>query len=231
MTDHNYDYMAYLIGAEEFSKHKSTFPKGPFQKVVSKFYAGDRVRLKNGIAEIEITKIHFQYSPSGYPYVVYLDGKYVKSDITVTHRNQDDFVPYDGESKMTMYTNKLYTWKQTYTTLDVATIESPDLYGHYLATNSQGEWVMEVKGSGQIMAVTKDKVQEVLPYTIGVKFGKSSQVYHYLAERDKFPVGFYLVDNYNVDGFQVAQVVQVDTKSPKATVEFTPFGKLAVDLY
>ncbi|MEB4987997.1 hypothetical protein RXP21_28995, partial [Pseudomonas aeruginosa] len=100
-----------------------------------------------------------------------------------------------------------------------------------LATNSQGEWVMEVKGSGQIMAVAKDKVQEVLPYTIGVRFNNNGATYHYLAEKDKFPMGFYLVQSYVHDSFQVAQVVQVDTKSPKATVEFSPLGKLAVDLY
>lgn len=231
MTDHNYDHMLDAISYESDYdnnwRYKSSFKKGSFQKVVSKFVVGDRVRLKNGTAEIEVTKIHSQFSPSSYQYVVYLEGKYVNSDNTVTHRNQDDFVKYDGESKMTTNTNKLYTWVKH----DDTTFAPTDLYGHYLATNSQGEWVMEVKGSGQIMAVAKDKVQEVLPYTIGVRFNNNGTTYHYLADKDKFTEGFYLVKDTSSSGWQIARVVDVDTKSSKATTEFNPLGKLAVDLY
>ena len=195
-------------------KHIATFKFNSPYKLEPKFKVGDSVRLKNGTAEIEVTKVWVGANSA------YLDGKYVNSENYVTQRNQDDFVPYDGESKMTS-TNKLYTWHH-----DV------DLYGHYLATNSQGEWVMEVKGSGQIMAVAKDRVQEVLPYTIGVQFGDSKTTYHYLADKDKFDVGFYLVRSDLNNNWQIAKVTSVDTKSAKATKEFSDIaiGKMAIDL-
>lgn len=184
----------------------------------ARFKVGDSVRLKNGTAEIEVTDVTFGYRN----YAWTISGKYVNSDNYITQRNQDDFVLYDGEKKMTN-TTKLYTWKDT--------LSNFDLYGHYLATNSQGEWVMEVKGSGQIVAVAKNKVEEVLPYTISVKFSDSGTTYSYLSEKDKFPVGFYLVKALHSDGWQIAQVTAVDTKSNKATKEFAPIGKLAVDLF
>lgn len=198
--------------------HKPNFPTKADEvtlhsfSLTPKFKVGDSVRLKNGTAEIRITHVRGSY----------LSGKYVNSDNTVFDRHQNDFVPYDGEKKMTD-TNKLYTWKDPMTFLD--------LYGHYLATNSQGEWVMEVKGSGQIMSVPKKVVEEVLPYTISVKFQDSGTTYSYLSEKDKFPVGFYLLKAYSHDGWQIAHVTAVDTKSNKATKEFAPIGKLAVDLY
>lgn len=183
MTNWSDDYLDdYIAYQSTNNRYKPTFPKGPYQKVASKFAVGDRVRLKSGTAEIEITKINFQCSAASYQYIVTLDGKYVNSDNVITQRNQDDFVKYDGESKMTTNTNKLYTWVKH----DDTTFAPTDLYGHYLATNPQGEWVMEVKGSGQIMAVAKDKVQEVLPYTIGVRFNNNGTTYHYLADKDKF---------------------------------------------
>lgn len=222
--DYSYDqFTGDMVYDPKPKKYKKSFPT----KVTPKFRVGDRVRLKSGTAEIEITKIHFQCSAASYQYIVTLDGKYVNSDNVITQRNQDDFVKYDGESKMTTNTNKLYTWVKH----DDTTFAPTDLYGHYLATNSQGEWVMEVKGSGQIMAVAKDKVQEVLPYTIGVRFNNNGTTYHYLADKDKFTEGFYLVKDTSSSGWQIARVVDVDTKSSKATVEFNPLGKLAVDLY
>ena len=178
-----------------------------------KFKVGDIVRLYSGTAPIEVTEVKGTY----------LNGKYIKSENSIYDRHQDNFVSYEREATMTN-TNKLYVFKDNFNT-------NVDLYGHYLATNSQGEWVMEVKGSGMIMAIAKDKVQEVLPYTINVKFVDSGTTYSYLANKDQFPVGFYLVKAYSHDGWQIAHVTAVDTKSNKATKEFAPIGKLAVDLY
>ena len=211
MSDYTDDYVDYWL--DKSFEGTYSWPKSPKTKNSRpKFKVGDSVRLKSGTAEIRITHVRGTY----------LSGKYVNSDNTVFDRHQNDFVPYDGEKKMTN-ANKLYTWKDTVTLAD--------LYGHYLATNSQGEWVMEVKGSGQIMAVAKDKVEEVLPYTIGVRFNNNGTTYHYLADKDKFTEGFYLVKDTSSSGWQIARVVDVDTKSSKATVEFNPLGKLAVDLY
>ncbi len=102
------------------------------------------------------------------------------------------------------------------------------LYGHKLATNSQGQWVMEIKGSGSVVAVDKASVQEVLPYTIGVQFESGKMVYSYLADAGKFKVGeFYIFDA--ASGRCVVQVVEVDTKSTGATKQFTPIAKLLTE--
>lgn len=210
MSDYTDDYVDHWLDAGCYYPTTPALKSKKAKKTPQcKFKAGDIVRLKTGSAPIRVSDV----------FGTYLNGRYVKSDNEVHSRHQDQFVHYDGEDTMTN-TNKLYTWHH-----DV------DLYGHYLATNSQGEWVMEVKGSGQIMAIAKDKVQEVLPYTISVKFVDSGTTYSYLASKDQFPVGFYLVKAYSHDGWQIAQVTAVDTKSNKATKEFAPSGKLAVDLY
>lgn len=102
------------------------------------------------------------------------------------------------------------------------------LYGHKLATNSQGQWVMEIKGSGDVIAVDKANVQEVLPYTIGVQFETGKMVYSYLADAGKFKEGeFYILDAPH--GRAIVQVVEVDTKSAGATKQFTPLAKLLTE--
>lgn len=102
------------------------------------------------------------------------------------------------------------------------------VYGHKLATNSQGQWVMEIKGSGDVIAVDKDNVQEVLPYTIAVQFETGKMTYSYLAEAGKYKIGeFFILDSPN--GRAIVQVTGVDTKSNAATKQFTPLVKLLTE--
>ena len=102
------------------------------------------------------------------------------------------------------------------------------LYGHKLATNSQGQWVMEIKGSGDVIAVDKDTVQEVLPYTIAVQFETGKMTYSYLAEAGKYKIGeFFILDAPS--GRAIVQVTGVDTKSNAATKQFTPLAKLLTE--
>jgi len=115
----------------------------------------------------------------------------------------------------TMEKNKLYEIKTDITTL----------YGHKLAVNSQGQWVMEIKGTGAVLAVSKASVQEVLPYTIGVQFTLGKIVYHYLSEAGKYQVGDICVLDAPL-GRSIVQVVALDTKSTGATKVFTPLAKL-----
>lgn len=115
-------------------------------------------------------------------------------------------------------TNKLYEIKQGDETC----------YGHKLAVNSQGQWVMEVKGTGAVLAVDKKNVEEVLPHTIGVQFDSSKQIYSYLADAGKYKVGeFYILDAPS--GRAIVQVVEVDTKSTGATKQFTPLAKIVTE--
>lgn len=114
--------------------------------------------------------------------------------------------------------NKLYEIKH----------EGQTLYGHKLAVNSQGQWVMEVKGTGAVLAVDKKDVEEVLPHTIGIQFDSSKQTYSYLADAGKYKVGeFYILDAPS--GRAIVKVVGVDTKSIHATKQFTPLAKIVTE--
>lgn len=118
--------------------------------------------------------------------------------------------------------------KEMNTKLYQITHEGHISYGHKLAVNSQGQWVMEIKGSGAVIAVDGAFVEEVLPHTIGVQFDSGKMVYSYLADAGKYKVGeFYILDAPH--GRAIVQVVEVDTKSVGATKQFTPLAKLVTE--
>lgn len=120
-----------------------------------------------------------------------------------------------GENDMT---NTLYEFE----------LDGKTTFGSKIATNSNGLWVMEVKGSGEVITVEKTKVEEVVPHTVGVKFiGTPDTTHHYTAPKGKFDLGFYLFENHN--GPSLVQVVELDTKSKKATKEFTPTLKFVTE--
>lgn len=102
-------------------------------------------------------------------------------------------------------------------------------YGHKLAVNSAGKWVMEIKGTGEVITCDKDDVEEVMPYTVSVQFQTGKQIYNYLAEKGSVELNaFYIFDAPL--GRAIVQVVKLDTKSPTASVEFKPLAKLHVTL-
>lgn len=103
------------------------------------------------------------------------------------------------------------------------------VFGHKLAVNSQGKWVIEMKGSGQVIAVDKDSVSKVVPYTIAIKYTEHGTAYHYIANADDgWKVDdFAICLPYGSGGYQLARVVAVDTKSDKATAEFNPIKRIA----
>ena len=117
-----------------------------------------------------------------------------------------------------MTTKKLYEIKQ----------DDKVLFGHKLTTNSSGLWVMEIKGSGDVICVDKANVEEVMPHTIRIQFDRNKQTYEYLAENGKYQVGeFYILDSFL--GRAIVEIVAVDTKSARATAEFKPLAKLNVE--
>lgn len=100
------------------------------------------------------------------------------------------------------------------------------LYGTKLAVNSQGHWVMEIKGTGQVVTADPKRISVVTPYTIAIQFfDNSGTKYQYLAEKGMCQVG----DVFVLDapfGISMVVVVDVDTKSEKATKEFKPMTKV-----
>ena len=118
-----------------------------------------------------------------------------------------------------MDTNKLYQIK-----ISDATIK----YGHKLAVDSTGKWVMEIKGTGEVRSYDKSLIEEVMPYTISVQFESNKQTYSYLANKDQVELNaFYIFDAAR--GWTIVQVVKLDTKSPDATAEFKPLAKLTTE--
>lgn len=103
------------------------------------------------------------------------------------------------------------------------------LYGHKLAINSLGEWVMEVKGTGEVLSVNKDKVQKVMPYTISVQYKEGGTIYSYFNEARDLKVDDFFINTATFDGggqYQIGRVVAVDTKSESAKTEIKYFKKL-----
>lgn len=100
------------------------------------------------------------------------------------------------------------------------------MYGHKLAVDSTGKWVMEIKGTGEVGSYDKSLIEEVMPFTVAIQFQVGKQVYHYLANKNQVELNaFYIFDS--AVGRSIAQVVDLDTKSNAATVEFKPLAKLA----
>lgn len=101
------------------------------------------------------------------------------------------------------------------------------VYGHKLAVDSTGKWVMELKGTGEVGSFDKTSIEEVMPFTVAIQFQTGKQVYHYLANKEQTELNaFYIFDG--AVGRAIAQVVELDTKSSAATVEFKPLAKLSV---
>lgn len=174
------------------------------------FKVGDIVRLKAGTAPIKVTEAT--------PY--WVSGMYVKSKTKVYLRNIKDFVLHEEATTQGKDTMTLYQF----------TVSGDTKYGTYLATNSQGMYVMEEKGSGVIYTVDKTVVEEVMPYTIDVVFlGSGETVYGYLAEVGKYNVGDVFLVKTPL-GHSLVAVVKVDTKSKKATKDFNPISKILTEI-
>jgi hypothetical protein len=98
------------------------------------------------------------------------------------------------------------------------TKEETPRFGTMLATNSAGKYVLEMKGSGDVLTFEKSEVEEVKPYTVGVRFELNGIEYHYLSRKGDVEKGDVLF----VSGSgSYAFVTSVDTKSDKATKELT----------
>jgi hypothetical protein len=126
---------------------------------------------------------------------------------------------HDQQKENTMTEKKLYQIN-----IPVSTVK----YGHKLAVNSAGKWVMEIKGTGEVITCDKDDVEEVMPYTVSIQFQTDKQIYSYLAEKDSVELNAFYIFDAPI-GRAIVQVVKLDTKSP-ASVEFKPLAKLNVTL-
>jgi hypothetical protein len=97
------------------------------------------------------------------------------------------------------------------------TKEETPRFGTLLATNSAGLYVLEMKGSGEVLTFAKTDVEEVKPYTVCIHFlDGSNRVYQYLSRKGDVEVDDLIL----VKGSQtLARVMRINTASDKATTE------------
>lgn len=105
-------------------------------------------------------------------------------------------------------------------------INGEKLFGSKLAVNSEGKWVMEAKGGKGVFALSKEDLQEVIPYSILVQPHFTKEKKHMMAEKDKYKVGEVFVME-NSSGFAFYRVVKVDTKT-NTSETFKPTEKIEV---
>ena len=180
--------------------------EGDLPEALQHFQVGDIVRLKTGTAPIQVTEAT----------AYWVSGTYLKSKAEIYLRKANDFVLYEEATTQ---------GKDTMNTLYQFTADKAVKYGTYLATNSSGMYVMEEKGTGSIFTVDKSTVEEVLPYTIGVKFLGSSTTYSYFANPETFKVGeLYLMEAPS--GLCLVNITDLNTKSKSATKDFKPISKI-----
>lgn len=114
--------------------------------------------------------------------------------------------PYDAINLEGMEDMKtLYEWKDG----------EKAVFGHKLAVNSQGKWVMEPKNGGDPVVVDKADVTEVMPYTVNVVYmGNSHMSYSFFAKEGDFEVG----DIVFCPTYETPMMVKtLNTKSKQAT--------------
>ena len=167
-------------------------------KPLHDFKVGDIARKIHGKKLLEVT--------SAYPNSKTIWAKYIDTGRSPTAYYYDIVLvdnEQTGESKME---------KQLYMIKDG---ENAGLYATYLATNSSGQMVMEVKTTGTIVTLSAAQVEEVVPFTFTVRFQGNEK--NFSGEKDKVSVGDYLLfTGDGPDGVKIGTVIKLDTKVKSA---------------
>ena len=108
-------------------------------------------------------------------------------------------------------------------------------FANKLAVNSNGQWVMEEKGTGRVFTANKNEVEEVFPHTVDVQNLGNTAVCSYTYPKGKLAVGdLVLTPNSQAKRgssvmYHLVVVKGVDTKQTNATKELQVLGKVALD--
>lgn len=94
-----------------------------------------------------------------------------------------------------------------------------------LMEKSNKAWIMEIKGTCEVLVVDPKDVSEIVPYTIEVNLNGNSQ--HFQVDE-----GAYNVDEVYLMGktLQLARIVKLDTRNKATKNTFKPFAKLMVQV-
>jgi hypothetical protein len=172
----------------------------------SLFYPGDIVKYVNGTVKYEVVK---------------------RDEVsrTITMRSEDSRLLFNATFNRELTylgINNLYVdskvKQENKEMLYEVTKENKTVYVTKLAEDSQGRWVVEPKGGGEILTVDKDDCKKVMPYTVSVKFIGNTKSYSYKAKQGQFKEG----DLVMIDGsVALAKVTRINTESDRATKYLT----------
>jgi hypothetical protein len=165
---------------------------------MAQFNIGDIVTKEYGKKPAKIT---YQYGNSQYTC------KYLHSKQSFYAYGQD-LKLYEGETdEMATDTKTLYSF----------TVDGKTAYGTHIGTNSQNQYLIEEKGTGQIHVFEKSALEEVVPYTFSASIsGKDT---HYVGTPGALQKGDVLLYTGS-NTPQVAVVTGVDTKNKSARAKF-----------
>jgi hypothetical protein len=170
-------------------------------KKMTRLQVGDLVRKKYGTRTIEVLN----------EYGYYFYGRYLHSGASSGRINIGDVVLLDERKTET---------EQGYGKMKGKLFQTKDgLFGIGLAVNSKGEYVLEMKGTNDLVAYAKKDVELVMPFTFSVQFNGTGTEYSYLGKEGSVKIGDLLLKT-DSKGITVAKVTAVDTKSEKATKYF-----------
>jgi hypothetical protein len=175
---------------------------------IDEIKVGDYVTFLKGFKIIEVTEIHADYNN-------YVKGVYVESGKTIKeHYSYFSPAPEKYTNTQTMK-EQLYTW--TDQSKIATSTHNNTIYGTKLAINSAGEYVLEIKGTGQIVTMDPQLLTEVIPYTFMAKSGSTEK--HFIGTEGKVSVGDTLIQTSTAT-LKIWVVKQTDTKN-KTAVKFT----------
>ena len=144
------------------------------------------------------------YIPRSPGYYDKYRGKFLHNDKWAQARS---IIHYEGPDN-TMETKTLYTFTNE---------EGKAVFGSHIGTNSENKFIIEVKGTGEIVVKDSKDLEEVLPYTFSVEI--AGKEIHYIGEPGKITKGDLLLHKTN-GGYAIAQVKAIDTKNKSARSKF-----------
>jgi len=164
---------------------------------MEQFQVNDIVKLKGSSSHQRITKV----SHHG------ISTRYLGSDHGYYDRQSSDFQLVKPKPKSK--SRKKEEPKMTRSTLYQTKEETPR-YGTLLTEDSQGRYVLEMKGSNSVEAFDETEVTEVVPYTVEVEFSGQGSA-DYLVPETSLKKGDVVVA-----GIKLGRVTKLGTKSRKA---------------
>lgn len=164
------------------------------------FKLGDIVRRRRGTQPAKIVDVYYNSVTCEY-----LHSRYTfNTPIT-------NLVHFKNEEQ-TVDREQLYSFKRADNSIG---------YGIHAGTNSKGQYLIEEKGTGIILALLPTEVEEVLPFTFSVTYNNNGAI-HYLGVPGAVAVGDFVIETTK-PGYPIGQVTAVNTKNRETTIKFRGF--------